>query len=49
MGNGMSEQRMDFLGDEYTQHYDDKGNRIGTTHMRNDLFGETYLENRDNA
>ena len=49
MGNGMSEQRMDFLGDEYTQHYDDKGNRIGTTHMRTDLFGETYLETRDNA
>ncbi len=48
MGDGRSELRTDFLGEEYTQHYDDKGNRIGTTHTRADLFGETYLEHRDN-
>lgn len=48
MGNGRSERRTDYLGEEYTQHYDEKGNRIEKTFSRTDLFGETYLEHRDN-
>lgn len=39
-----SEQREDFLGNPYTQHYDDQGNPIGRTETREDFLGNQYQQ-----
>jgi uncharacterized protein len=42
-----SEKKTDIWGDEYIQHYDDQGNKAGTTRVETDMWGDRYEQHRD--
>jgi len=44
---GRSEERTDWLGNKYIQHYDDDDNKVGTSREREDFFGNKYTGHRD--
>jgi hypothetical protein len=41
---GRSEERTDWFGDKYTQHYDKDGNKVGRSEERSDWFGDKYTQ-----
>lgn len=45
---GKSEEKTDFWGNKYTQHYDDDGNESGRTTNETDFWGNNYEKHVDN-
>jgi hypothetical protein len=43
-----SENKSDFWGNNYTQHYDDNGNESGTSESKTTFFGDRYTQYYDN-
>ena len=43
-----SEKKTDVFGKEYTQHYDDDGNKSGWSEDKADIFGDKYEQRYDN-
>lgn len=48
MSGGRSEKKTDFLGNEYIQHYDDRGQPIGRSEVKKDFWGDEYVQHYDN-
>lgn len=46
---GKSVEREDWLGNRYTEHYDDSGNKIGESRELSDRLGNKYTEHRDTS
>lgn len=44
-----TKKRTGFFGGEYEEHYDSRGNMIGTTKMRTGFFGNKYEEHYDSS
>lgn len=44
-----SETKKDMWGNEYTQHYDDSGNKTGWSENRNDAWGNSYEQHYDQS
>jgi hypothetical protein len=42
-----SEEKTDFLGNKYTEHYDDDGQKVGESREREDFLGNKYSEHTD--
>jgi hypothetical protein len=45
--SGYSEERTDWLGNKYTQHYDKDGNKAGYSDERTDWLGNKYTQHHD--
>lgn len=45
--NIRSEERTNIFGDKYTVHYDEHGNKIGTSEKRKNIFGDEYTAHYD--
>ena len=45
--SGRSEEKTDWLGNRYTQHYDADGNKCGWSEEKMDLWGNNYTQHRD--
>ncbi len=43
-----SEEKTDWLGNKYIQHYDDDGNKSGTSEEKTDWLGNEYTQHYDN-
>ena len=41
--DGRSEEKTDFWGNKYTQHYDNEGNKIATSEEKESLLKEKIL------
>ena len=48
MSGGRSEKKTDFWGNEYIQHYDDRGQPIGRSEVKTDFWGNEYVQHYDN-
>ncbi|WP_439577375.1 peptidoglycan-binding domain-containing protein [Elioraea sp.] len=44
---GWSEEKEDWLGNKYTQHYDDSGNKTGWSEHKEDWLGNEYTQHHD--
>lgn len=44
---GWSEKKTDWLGNEYTQHYDDDGNKTGWSEQKTGWLGDEYTQHYD--
>lgn len=44
---GRSEEKTDFFGNKYTQHYDSDGNKSGWSEEKTDFFGDKYTQRYD--
>lgn len=42
-----SEEKTDWLGNKYVQHYDDNGNEIGHSEEKTDFLGDKYIQHYD--
>jgi len=42
-----SEKKTDSWGNEYTQHYDDSGNKVGWSEIKTDAWGSSYEQHYD--
>lgn len=45
--SGRSEEKEDFWGNKYTQHYDADGNKCGRSEEETDFWGNNYTQHRD--
>ncbi len=46
---GRSEEKEDWLGNKYTEHYDDDGNKTGESRDKEDWLGNKYTEHTDSS
>jgi len=46
---GWSEEKTDFWGDKYTDHYDQDGNKTGWSEEKTDFFGDKYTQHHDES
>lgn len=46
---GYSVKRKRFLGGDYIEHYDDSGQKIGTSEVKTGFFGDKYVQHYDEA
>lgn len=46
---GRSEERTDFFGNKYTQHYDEHGNKAGRSEERTGFLGGKYVQHYDQS
>lgn len=44
---GRSEEKTDWLGDKYVQHYDEHGDEIGRSEEKTDWLGDKYVQHYD--
>lgn len=45
--SGRSEEKEDFWGNKYTQHYDEDGDKTGWSEQKEDFWGNKYTQNHD--